>query len=594
MTQYLVNQKDIFFILKEQLDYGSLCTLDRYKNLNEKALDMMVNEAIHFAKGVVAPLSDIHDSEGPEFQDGSVTCPREYGRVFKKIGQDGWTAASRSTTYGGQGFPHMMRIVISDFLYSACHSIQMAVSITHGSAHLIETFGTDELKNTFVPNMYNGTWSGTMCLTEPNAGSDLSLIQTTAVQDGDAFKIKGNKQFVSWGEHDIAENIIHLVLARIEGAPEGVKGISLFAVPKFRVNPDGSPGKKNDIICTGIEEKLGIHASPTCSLSFGQHDDCIGYLVGEENKGLSHMFLLMNLSRIGTGVCGMSIANTAYLNTLAYVRERVQGRDIAHRKKGPVPLIDHPDIRRMLLWMKAMSDGMRSLAYSGAFWSDLSLELPPGEEKQHYTNLVDFLTPIIKTYLSETGFQVCETAIQCLGGYGYCKDYPLERYLRDAKILSIYEGTSGIQSMDLMGRKMTINNGGPFLAFISEVEKFCQENHHHPNLGDKIRMLSGVTRRLGQMALEMKHRMASDPLQWASYTYPALLCFGDVAVVWRLLDMAMTADKKLKKNKKNIFYQGKVIQASFVCDTTLPHTLARMETCIRHGREIVEMPVGAF
>ncbi|MCP4683400.1 MAG: acyl-CoA dehydrogenase, partial [Desulfobacterales bacterium] len=353
MAQYLVNQKDVFFILKEQLNYGSLCELERYKDLNEKTLDMMVTEAISFAKGVVDPLSEIDETHNPKLSDGKVTCPSEYREAFKKFGEDGWTGASRDIEYGGQGFPHMMRIVISDFMYSACQSFYMALSLTHGSAHLIETFATQELKETFVPKMYNGTWAGTMCLTEANSGSDLSQIETTATRDGDAFRIKGTKQFISWGEHDIAENIIHLLLARIEGAPQGVKGISLFIVPKIRVNPDGSMGEKNDVLCTGTEEKLGIHGSPTCSLSFGQNDNCIGYLVGEENMGLSHMFLLMNLSRINTGVCGMGTANTAYLNALAYVKERTQGRDIAKRKKGAVPLIDHPDIRRMLLWMKA-------------------------------------------------------------------------------------------------------------------------------------------------------------------------------------------------------------------------------------------------
>ncbi|MCP4681798.1 MAG: acyl-CoA dehydrogenase, partial [Desulfobacterales bacterium] len=313
-----------------------------------------------------------------------------------------------------------------------------------GAAHLIESFGNDNLKNTFVPKMFDGTWAGTMCLTESDAGSNLASIQTSAQRDGDHFKIKGSKIFISWGDHDLTENIIHLVIARIEGAPEGIKGISLFIVPKIRLGADGKPGRPNDVICTGVEKKMGLHGSPTCTINFGQNDECIGYLCGEENKGLAHMFQMMNFARINSGVSGLTIAGTAYLNALEYSKARVQGRDVTGKNKGEQAIIDHPDIRRMLLWMKGAVDGMRSMVYSGAFWSDLALELPRGEEKDHYENLCDFMTPIIKAYCSDTGFRVCESAVQCLGGYGYCRDYPLEQYLRDIKIMSLYEGTNGI------------------------------------------------------------------------------------------------------------------------------------------------------
>ncbi len=596
MGHLKINQKDIFFILKEQLQYGSLCSLDKYKDLDEKTLDMLVNEALKFAKGVVEPLNEIGEQQGVKFDKGIVSCPKEFKKAFKLYGENGWTASARSTKYGGQGFPGMMRIIVNDFMYGACQSFNMAPSLTHGAAHLIESFGTDELKDTYVEKMYNGTWGGTMCLTEPDAGSNLANVETMAYREGDHYKIKGSKMFISWGDHDLTDNIIHLTLARIEGAPEGVKGISLFVVPKMRVNSDGSAGQANDVICGSIEHKLGLHASPTCVLNFGTSDDCIGYLCGTENMGLTHMFQMMNQARINTGVSGMAMASTAYQNALSYTKDRLQGRDLAKRKQGNVPIIDHPDIRRMLLWMKASVDGMRSMIYTTAYWADLASDLPDGDEKDRYSNLVEFFTPIVKAYCSDTGFKVCETAMQCLGGYGFCKEYPIEQYLRDVKILSLYEGTNGIQSTDLMGRKMKMNEGKPFKYFKEEIDSFCQTNKEHPTLGDKVRALSGVANRICEIAQEMLDRQKTDPLQWASYTYPALMNISEIILVWRLLDMAIIADKQMESSKgsKSDFLKGKVLQATYYTDTILPQSLANMESCLRHGREIIDMPEGSF
>jgi 3-(methylthio)propanoyl-CoA dehydrogenase len=593
MGHFKINTRDALFILKEQLNYGRLCDLGRYKDQNERVLDLLVKEAAEFAKGALDPLNEIGEKVGLRFEDNKVICPPEFRKAFKQYGQDGWTAAARDLEHGGQGFPHMMRIVINDFMYGACQSFNMAPSLTHGAAHLIESFGTHELKETYVPKMFDGTWAGTMCLTESNAGSNLAALETTAYPEGDHYKIKGTKIFISWGDHDLTENIIHLVLARIQGEPEGIRGISLFVVPKLRVLPDGSVGDSNDVVCTGIEEKMGLHASPTAALSFGSRDGCIGYLCGEKNKGLAHMFQMMNQARINTGVSGMAMASTAYLNALAYTKERVQGRDAAGRSPGEVKIIQHPDVRRMLLWMKGSVDGMRSMIYTGAFWSDLALELPAGEEKTHYEDLTDFMTPIIKAYCSDMGFRVCETAVQCLGGYGYCRDYPLEQYLRDAKIMSLYEGTNGIQSMDLMGRKMSMRGGACLNAFKKEIEAFCSAHQDHEQLGGHVRSLAGVNRRLFAMAENMRDRMKSDPLQWASYTYPALLAFGEVIMCWRLLDLAVIAVENLKE-KTSDFYLGKVVQATYYADTTLPHALAYIESCLRSGREIVEIPDSAF
>jgi len=592
---FKINRNDIFFILKNQLNYGTLCSLERYKELKEEMLDMVVTEAVTLAREVVDPLQEIGERWRVKFEKGKVFCPPEFRKAFRQFGEDGWIGLSRDTTYGGQGFPHMMRIVVNDLMYGACQAFNMAPSLTHGAAHLIESFAAENLKKLFVPRMFAGDWAGTMCLTEPDAGSNLANIRTTAYPEGDHHRIKGSKIFISWGDHDLTENIVHLVLTRIEGAPEGVKGISLFIVPKVKVNPDGSLGQPNDVLCERVEEKLGLHASPTCELNFGGRDGCIGFLCGEANQGLSHMFQMMNSARINTGVSGMTLASTAYLNALAYVKARIQGQDVAGRKPQSVPIIDHPDVRRMLLWMKAMVDGMRSMVYTGAFWSDLAWELPEGsEEQRHYQSLLNFITPIIKAYCSHMGFRVCETALQCLGGYGYTKDYPVEQYLRDAKIMSLYEGTNGIQSLDLMGRKMRMGHGALFNAYREELERFCVDRSDHPGLGKEVQTLHKAVKKLTEVALQMAERMKSDPLQWASYTFPALMCFGDVTVAWRLLDLAISAQRNVAEGRGNAFYAGKVMQASYFVGTTLPLTMARLETCARTGREIVEMTNDAF
>lgn len=433
-----------------------------------------------------------------------------------------------------------------------------------------------------------------MCLTEPQAGSSLAPVRTKAIRDGDHFKIKGTKIFISWGEHDLTDNIIHLVLARMENAPAGVKGISLFVVPKIRVRDDGSLGEPNDVLCAGVEHKLGIHGSPTCVLNFGDNDNCIGYLCGEENKGLAHMFQMMNSARINVGVAGIGIASTAYLNALAYTKERIQGPDLARRKPGEVPIIDHPDVRRMLLWMKATVDGMRSMAYAVGYWMDVARASENEEERRSCQALVEFMTPIVKAYCTDMCFRVCETAIQCLGGYGFTREYPFEQYLRDSKILSLYEGTNGIQSMDLLGRKLVMNGGEPFNAFLAELQSFCAAHADHPTLGGYVQSLSRVVAGLSETAKRMRKAMEANLLQWAASTYPALLCFGDAIMIWRLLDMARIAQKRLDNEDKTDFYMGKVLQATYFTDITIPSLLGRLETAGRPVREVVDIQEGAF
>lgn len=594
MSHFQVNERDIYFILKEQLSYGELCKLARYRDLDVETLDLLVAEAIKFADGVVAPLQETGDRQGVTLTDNIVHCASGFREAFSLYGQNGWIAATSDPEYGGQGFPRLMGLVVNDLMYGACISFQMAPSLTHGAGRLIESFGTKELKEKFIPNMFSGRWAGTMCLTEPQAGTNLASIRTKAIPEGDHYRIKGTKIFITWGDHDLTENIIHLVLARMQGAPEGVKGISLFVVPKMRVRDDGSLGEPNDVTCISLERKLGLHGSPTCVLNFGDNDDCIGFLCGEPNKGLSHMFQMMNSARINVGVAGIGIAGTAYRNALAYAKERIQGPDVARRKGGEVPIIDHPDVRRMLLSMKATVDGMRSLAYTAGYWLDLAVESEDEEERRRCQSLVDFITPVVKSYCSDSCFRICEAAIQCLGGYGFTREYPIEQYLRDAKILSLYEGTNGVQSMDLMGRKLIMEGGAPIKAFLSELRAFCTVHAGHALLGRYVESLAEATARLQDMAGTMRKTLELDPLQWASKTYAALLCFAESAMVWRLLDMAAIAQKKIDEGDKSDFCEGKVMQATYFAEITFPALMARLETCGKPSREVTAMPEGAF
>jgi 3-(methylthio)propanoyl-CoA dehydrogenase len=594
MSHFKVNERDIYFILKEQLNYEKLCEFDRYSDMDSATLDMVVSEAIKFASGVVAPLQEVGDRQGITYADSTVHCAPGFREAFSLFGENGWTACTSDPEYGGQGFPRMMGIVINDLMYGACISFHMAPSLTHGAGHLIESFGTKDLKERYIPNMFSGRWSGTMCLTEPQAGTNLASLRTKAIPEGDHYRIKGTKIFITWGEHDLTDNVIHLVLARIEGAPQGVKGISLFVVPKIRVNADGSLGEPNDVLCAGVEHKCGLHGSPTCVLNFGDNDECIGYLCGEENKGLAHMFQMMNSARINVGVGGIGIAATAYQNALAYTKERIQGPDLARKKSGEVPIIEHPDVRRMLLWMKAVVDGMRSLAYTAGFWLDSAFESKDEEVRRHCNALVDFITPVVKAYCSDMCFRVCESAIQCLGGYGFTREYPLEQYMRDTKILSLYEGTNGVQSMDLMGRKLIMEGGAPIKAFLSELRAFCTRYASHAVLGEHVRLLVDASVKLQEMAAEMAKMVQSDPMQWASKTYPALICFAEAAMVWRLLDMAAIAQRKIDEGDKSDFYIGKVMQATYFADTTLPALIARLEVCGKASPEVVAIPQDAF
>jgi len=463
--------------------------------------------------------------------------------------------------------------------------------------------------------MYSGQWGGTMVLTEPEAGSDVGALTTSAVKNDDGtYAISGNKIFITCGEHNVTENIIHPVLARIEGAPAGTKGISLFIVPKIWVNDDGSLGEPNDVVCTGIEEKLGLHASPTCQLTFGGKGQCRGVLLGEENKGMRVMFHMMNEARLGVGVLGLCNASSAYLYALNYARERVQGRDLADSLSKDAPavhIIRHPDVRRMLLSMKAYSEGMRSFAYYVAELFDKEICAATQEEKEGYADLIELLTPVIKSYLTDRGFECTVQAVQVYGGYGYTRDYPVERLMRDSKINSLYEGTNGIQAMDLLGRKLGMKNGAVFMALMAEMMKTINAAKQAGALEALAKKVEAAVNRLGETAMHMgKTAMSADFKVAFSYATPFLDVMGDVIMAWMLLWRAVVAqpaleelignaqgedlDKLVEKNKNAAFYAGQIKSAEYFIEAVLPVTLGRMSAIEAGSKAVVAIPEPAF
>ena len=588
MAQLIADRKDVDFVLHEQFQISELSKHGRFAEFNKQVIDMIITEARTLAVKEILPTWKIGDRAGCRYENGAVKTPAELKRVWKHLIDGGWFAPSVDTQWGGQGMPKVLAIAAQDYLVGANLALLMVAVLNHGAGRLIETFGTDNQKKLFLKKVYSGEWGGTMLLTESESGSDLGTLTTSAIKNLDGtYSLTGSKVFISAGDQDLTENIIHPVLARIQGAPEGSRGISLFLVPKIHVNDDGSLGKRNDIVCTGIEEKMGLHGSPTCSMSLGNKGNCIGTLLGEENKGLSAMFLMMNSARLMVASQGLACASSSYLYALSFARTRIQGTLLGARDKTPVPIIQHPDVRRMLMTMKAYTDGMRSLLYYIAWCEDQKSVSKNSEEKERYQNLIDFLIPVAKSYVTDRAVDVCNIGIQVHGGYGYTSEYPVEQLLRDVRITSIYEGTNGIQAMDLLGRKLTMKNGKLFADLLNEIQQIVTDAKKLPSiqtLADHVEaaveQLIRVTDHIGQIAVSQEAPNAF------AFACPFLDVTGDVTMAWMLLWRAMLAVKKTSTGARKAdisFYQGQVKSAEFFIRSILPVTFGRMasimDTC---------------
>ncbi len=600
MAQLIADRRDIDFVLHEQLEVEKLSNHDVYGEFNRKTMDMVVSEARNLALKEVLPTNAIGDQKGCEFQNGLVKVPEEFQKIWQLYREGEWLAMTEKPEWGGQGMPHSLAAAATEYLNGGNMAMFMYVALTHGAANLVEAFGTDKQKNLCLRNMYSGKWGGTMLLTEPNAGSDVGALETTARKNPDGtYSITGNKIFISAGENDLVENIIHPVLARIEGAPAGTRGISLFLVPKIRVNDDGSLGEMNDVVCTGIEHKMGIHGNCTCSLALGAKGACIGTLLGEENKGMKAMFQMMNEARIYCGIQGLSLASSSYMNAVNYAKQRIQGANLmAMMDKNPqaVPIIQHPDVRRQLMNMKVYVEGMRSLLYYLSYMTDLAKVTASPEEKERLQGIVDVLIPVAKGYVTDRCFDVCSHGVQVFGGYGFIEEYPQAQLLRDARITMLYEGTNGIQAMDLLGRKLGMKKGKPVMDLFGEIQKVTAEAKASDALKDLGEDLDEALAKLGETAMHMgKKAMSAEVMSAFAFAHPFLEATGDVIMAWLLLWRANVASKKVESAKKDRdFYIGQMKSAEFFIESVLPVSMGKMNAILKTSRAAIEVSEEAF
>ena len=602
MAQQIADRRDIDFVLHEMLNVEELGKHEKYRDFNRKTIDLIVSEARNLAIKEMLPTQVIGDREGVHFENGAVRVPDEFKKLYDTYKEGEWVAMVESLDWGGQGMPRTVAQAASEYFVGANLAFMMYPGLTHGAGKLIETFGTPEQKKLYLKNLYTGQWCGTMLLTEPEAGSDVGALTTTAkLNDDGTYSITGNKIFISGGDHDLVENIIHPVLARIEGAPMGTSGISLFIVPKIWVNDDGTLGEPNDVVCTGVEEKMGIHGNATCSMALGGKGQCRGLLLGEENKGMRAMFLMMNEARLLVGLQGFCCASSAYLYALNYARQRTQGRHLLKMQDNTaasVPIIQHPDVRRQLLTMKSYVDGMRSLLYLVGMLSDRIDITDSSDEKVRLQGMIDLLIPIAKGYVTDRSFEMCSHGLQVYGGYGYIKEYPMEQLLRDCRITMIYEGTNGIQAMDLLGRKLGLNQGKPIMDLLGEIQKTLAEAKKLERLQGDAERVEKAVNRLGEVALHLgQTAMSPKVLHAFAYAHPFLDVSGDVVLAWLHLwraTVAATALEKGAKKKDAAFYEGQLKSAEFFIHTILPVTNGKMKAILETNGAIVDIPEAAF
>jgi alkylation response protein AidB-like acyl-CoA dehydrogenase len=612
MAQLIADQQDVAFALYDQLNVEGLLTHDRYQDLNRKTMDLILKEARSFGIKEILPTRSEGDAQGLHFEDGQVHVPACYRRVYKSLLEMEITSPTEDPAVGGQGLPHLFARAASEFFVGANWSLVTYPFTGHGTGKMIELFGNDQQKKLFLEKLYTATWGGTMVLTESQAGSDVGAITTTATDNGDGtYSIQGDKIFITNGEHDLSENIIHPVLARIEGDPPGTKGISIFIVPKYWVNADASLGERNDVVCTGIEKKMGIKGSATCAMSFGARGRCRGLLLGDPRQGMEIMFHMMNEARLDVGFMGFCHASAAYLYALDYARQRIQGRELGSDSHASVPIIRHPDVRRMLLWMKAHVEGMRSLIYYVSRCLDEEALAEAEHQRRRHNGRIAILTPIVKAYCAQRGFEVCSMAMQVYGGSGYIRDYPVEQLARDCRIAAIFEGTDGIQAMDLLGRKLGMDKGQVFMDILGEIQATITEAKAREGLTDLAEGLASAVGQLAATAQSLGGRAVSAEVKTAfAHASPFLMACGDVIMGWMLLWRAVVAapllekrlaktvpedrPRKIASDKRAAFYDAQRQMARYFIKSCLPVTLGQMLSIQAGDAAAVEMGEAGF
>jgi len=588
MSTYTAPLKDMKFVLNELAGLSEVAKLPGYEEATPDTVDAIVEEAARFASEVLDPLNRIGDQEGSKLVEGSVHTPKGFREAYRKFADGGWNALPFDPEWGGQGLPKLVATPVDEMWTSANMSFSLCPLLTQGAVHALSLRGSDELQKTYIPKMVTGEWAGTMNLTEPQAGSDLALVKTRAVREGDHYRISGQKIFITYGEHDFTEQIVHLVLARTPDAPEGTKGISLFVVPKFLLKPDGSLGERNGVRCVSLEHKLGIHASPTAVMIY---ENAIGYLVGEENRGLETMFIMMNAARFGVGLEGVAIAERAFQRALAFAKERLQGRDVGAGGKT-VPIIRHPDVRRMLMLMKSQTEAMRALAYVVAAALDFAQRHPDEKARQRHQAFVDLMIPVVKGWCTETGIEVASLGVQVHGGMGFIEETGAAQYLRDARITAIYEGTTGIQAMDLVGRKIAREGGATAREWVKQMKAFDAELGRSKNadVASVRRQLAAGVQALGE-AVEF---IVGEKNPHASFAgaVPFLKLAGIVAGGWQMARAALAAEKNRERDPS--FSQAKIATARFYGDHVLVLAPALRDSVVNGAAAVMALSEEQF
>ncbi|MER2520290.1 MAG: acyl-CoA dehydrogenase C-terminal domain-containing protein [Bdellovibrionales bacterium] len=600
MPIYHAPLDDIGFVLDEVIDAGELANWPGYADATPEMIGSILGEAAKLCEKVLLPLNQTGDVEGCTFDRGEIRTPRGFREAYRRFCEGGWTGLSCKTEYGGQGLPLLLNFVVDEMICSANMSFGMYPGLSHGAYNAIDKHGEESLKRIYLPKLVEGIWAGTMCLTEPQSGTDLGLVRTKAEPRPDgSYGITGNKIFISAGEHDLAENIIHLVLARLPDAPSGIRGISLFLVPKYLPRSDGSSGNRNQVACVGIEHKMGIKGSATCAMNF---DGATGWLVGKPHKGMSAMFTMMNEARLGVGMQGLGIAEIAYQNAVAYAKERLQGRALtgpAYPDKPADPLIVHPDVRRNLLTMKALIEGSRALAFLVGKKLDAEAKHPDPAARAEAADFVSLMTPVIKAFLTDVGFDVANLAMQIYGGHGYIRDNGIEQYVRDSRIAQIYEGANGIQALDLVGRKMAEDYGRLLRSFFKPATAFMAAEKDNPDLADFLPHFMSAFGKLQVASLTVATRGFGNPNEAGAAASDYLRMFALVALGLMWLKMAKVAGAKLRAEPKTeperaAFYEAKLKTARFYFDKIMPQVNALNLAILSGAKSVMDMPEAAF
>jgi alkylation response protein AidB-like acyl-CoA dehydrogenase len=597
MSHYAAPIREMKFVLQELAGLDRVAQLPGCDEATADVVEAILEEAGKFAGEVLAPLNASGDREGARWIDGSVIMPQGFAQAYGQFVANGWNGIGGDPAYGGQGMPRLVVAAVQEMWKSANLSFSLCPLLTGGAIDAIELRGTPALKETYLHKMVSGEWTGTMNLTEPQAGSDLAAVRTRAEPAGDGhYRIFGQKIFITFGEHDMAENIVHLVLARTPGAPEGVKGISLFVVPKFLVNADGTPGARNDVHCVSIEHKLGIHASPTAVLAYGDRGGAVGYLVGEEKRGLEYMFIMMNSARFAVGLEGMAIAERAYQKARTYAMERVQGSDVAQRGGPKVTIIHHPDVRRMLMLMKSQTEAMRALAYVVAAALDAAVRHPDEAERRRSQAFVDLMIPVVKGWSTETGVEVASLGVQVHGGMGFIEETGAAQFLRDARITTIYEGTTGIQANDLIGRKLVRDGGATMNAVIElmrQVHGDLARHHGAPFAALRAALGQGI-QALADAAAFIVERYGADPAGISAVAVPFLKLFGIVAGGWQMARAALAAQQRIAHGDADPFYPAKIATAWFFAGHVLAQAPGLAATVLAGGSAAMALAEAQF